>query len=90
MTALFTREIAMKSRNDRKRRPVFEWMEGRLAPSSMSPGGPPQEVRHDRIDNDRNDNDRNDNDRNDNDRNDNDRNDNDRNEDRNDKDRHGR
>ena len=42
--------------NERKRRPTLESMEGRLAPSSMSPGGPPQEVRHDRHDNDRHDN----------------------------------
>jgi hypothetical protein len=68
----------MRSRNERKRRPALEWMEGRLAPSSMSPGGPPQEVRHDRNDDDRNDHDRNDrNDRDDHDRNDSDRNDHD-------------
>jgi hypothetical protein len=48
----------MGNRTERRLRPTLEWMEGRLAPSSMSPGGPPQEVRHDRNDNDRNDNDR--------------------------------
>jgi hypothetical protein len=68
VAAQINREIIMYNRNEQKRRPRLEWMEGRLAPSSMSPGGPPQEVRHDRNHNDRNDNDRNDNDRNDNDR----------------------
>jgi hypothetical protein len=52
------------NRSDRKRRPILESMEGRFAPSTLTPGGgPPQEVRHDRHDHDRNDNDRNDHDR---------------------------
>jgi hypothetical protein len=37
----------MRHRNERKRRPVLDGLEGRLAPSSLSPGGPPQDVRHD-------------------------------------------
>ena len=62
------------NRNDRKRRPVLESMEGRWAPSTLTPGGgPPQEVRHDRNDHDRNDHDRNDHDRHDRDRHDRDR-----------------
>ena len=35
------------NRSDRKRRPALESMEGRWAPSTLTPGGgPPQEVRH--------------------------------------------
>jgi hypothetical protein len=57
------------NRNDRKRRPALEPMEGRMAPSALTPGGgPPQEVRQDRHDHDRNDRDRNDRDRGDRDR----------------------
>ena len=38
----------MSSRDARKRRFVAETLEGRLAPSSMTPGSsPPAEVRHD-------------------------------------------
>jgi hypothetical protein len=52
------------NRSDRKRRPLLEAMEVRVAPSTLTPGGgPPQEVQHHRNDHDRNDRDRNDNDR---------------------------
>ena len=61
------------NRSDRKRRPSLESMEGRLAPSTLTPGGgPPQDVQHDRHDNDRHDNDRHDHDRGDRDRGDDD------------------
>ena len=38
----------MSNRDARRRRFTLEFLEGRLAPSSVSPGsGPPAEVRHD-------------------------------------------
>lgn len=37
----------MRKRDQQKRRPVLEGLEGRLAPSSLYPGGGQQEVRHD-------------------------------------------
>ena len=53
------------NRSDRKRRPFLESMEGRMAPSTLTPGGgPPQDVRHDHHD-DRGDHDRGDRDRHD-------------------------
>jgi hypothetical protein len=39
--------MTVSNRDARRNRFTPEWLEGRLAPSSMSPGsGPPQEVRH--------------------------------------------
>jgi hypothetical protein len=45
-------------RNDPRRRPTLESMEGRPAPSSITPASPAPEVQHDRIDHDANDHDR--------------------------------